>query len=148
MGWGGAGDSGSQGFLTPTCRLANYQRADGGTRESRFHVRLRERAGRDQRRRQATLAGAHYEDFVTFQGCGFPGGHAVKKGAVDRKPEDRGANGSGFDQGRNKIAARFRARGRRVQYLPRRNTESKQQCDGDFAGSDGYAAYITIPNKG
>ncbi len=150
MGWGDATDSGTQGFLTPRCRLAAHQRANGSTDETRHHVRLRQLDKKRGARRLFSAGDAHYEDHVgsianPFTGCGR-GKHAVKKGAVDRKPEDRGANGSGFDQGRELMADRWGARGRRVTKPFKGNTHS-EQCDGDFAGSDGRVAYMTIPDR-
>lgn len=148
--WGDATDSSTQGFITPRCRLAAHQRADGPTDETRFHVRLRQRDRKKGERRRFTVGDAHHEDFTgvgPFNGCDIDGGHAVDKGAVDRRPEDRGATGSGFDRGRRKMAARWRARGRRPTYKNKKNTRSFKQCDGDYAGSDGSVAYMSIPKR-
>jgi len=146
MGWGDATDSGTQGFLTPRCRLAVHQRADGSTRETRNHVRLRQRERRKGARRHFTVGDAHHEDLSgrgPFNGCGIRGKHAVSEGSV-REPS---SNGSGFDQGRELMANRWEARGRRVTKPFKGNTHAFEQCDGDFAGSDGRVAYMTIPDR-
>lgn len=146
MRWGDATDSGTQGFLTPRCRLAAHQRADGATDESRYHVRLRQRARKRGERRRYTVGDAHHEDYTgfgPFNGCGPFGGHAVDKGSVGEPTP----NGSGFDQGRRVMAKRWRARGRSVKYRYKGNTHSFKQCDGDHAGSNGRVAYMTIPRR-
>lgn len=145
MGWG-VTDSSTQGFVTPRCRLARHQRADGDGNDSRNHVRLRQRDRRRGQRRRFTMGDAHHEDFTgrgPFGGCGLGGGHAVDKGSVkERTPE-----GSGFDQGRRLMANRWAQRGRYVKYVYKGNTRAFQQCDGDKAGSDGWVAYMSIPRR-
>lgn len=136
----------TQGFLTPSCRLALHQRADGGSRDDRNHVRLRQRSGRDRYGRRLTLGDAHFENHVgegPFKGCGLGGGHAVSKGTL-KEPTSQG---SGFDQGRRAMRDAWLRRGRNADERFAGNTHPFKQCDGDEAASNGEVAYMAIPKR-
>lgn len=106
-------------FAHGNCYYMGTQRASGTY--SRYHVRLFW-AHDNGSGTYYTAADPHHEDFVWY--CG----HAV---------DSNGSNGSGFDQGR-----------RRLNYLMSfghyttsnywGNTRNFKQCDGDWAGSNGY----------
>ena len=73
---------------------------------------------------------AHHEDTIVYPGC-----HAV---------DANGPDGSGFDQGRRRLRELFAAGGHgwRSQFWG--NTRSFRQCDGDYAGSDGYVVFLRV----
>jgi hypothetical protein len=108
------------------CRAMNYQRASGSG--TRYHVRYWwiPASGGDNKK---TAASAHHEDFV------FPCGHAV---------DSNGPNGSGFDQGRWEVRSRFINGGHFVDSEYWGNTANFQQCDDDWAGSNGNGVLISI----
>ncbi|MEJ7569171.1 MAG: hypothetical protein WKF41_13000 [Gaiellaceae bacterium] len=72
--------------------------------------------------RWTTIGDAHHED-LTY--CG----HAV---------DANGANGSGFDQGRQNLRINLENGGHSWRSEFWGNTQNFQQCDGDYASSDGY----------
>jgi hypothetical protein len=111
------------------CRPLHSQRASGeGTR---FHVRLRGQHP-DAVLGWTAMGDAHHEDLVAFP---VPCGHAV---------DANGAEGSGFDQGRDELASRFASAGHASHRVWWGNTQSFKQCDGDYAASDGWAVYIEL----
>jgi hypothetical protein len=55
-----------------------------------------------------------------------------------------GPSGSGFDQGRNSLKLSFVNAGHTWYPAWWGNTQNFQQCDGDYAGSDGYTYYIHL----
>jgi hypothetical protein len=114
---------------------------------SRFHVRFWETGGPDPRGRWYMVTTPHHEDWVPWPSCNKPpiGSHAVDKGAVNRGPDYRTPNGSGFDQGRRELVQAYDGkRHHAVSYESWGNTHSVMQCDGDYAGSNGVVAYITV----
>lgn len=115
--------------------------------KTRFHVRLWGIQHRDTEGRWETVGTPHHEDWVKFPQCGsYPGdgGHAVDKGAVDRKPSDRTPEGSGFDQGRRKIRQKVNTRRHDIKIRWFGNTRSFIQCDGDPAGSNGNLLWVSM----
>jgi hypothetical protein len=110
------------------CQTQHAQRASGHA--SRFHVRLRGQHP-DAALRWVATGDAHHEDLVLFPPCG----HAV---------DETGSRGSGFDQGRDELRARFAAAGHASALVWWGNTQSFKQCDGDYAGSDGWTATIEL----
>jgi hypothetical protein len=119
----------SHGF----CNHFDVQDADHITL-TRFHTRLWQMPGLDLKSRFITYATPHHEDFVTVGGCGFPGNHAV---------DANGSQGSGFDQGRNRLTRELTAAGYSVgdvQFWG--NTQTFRQCDGDDASSNGTVNWI------
>lgn len=78
-----------------------------------------------------TTGDAHHEDLVMFPPCG----HAV---------DESGPEGSGFDQARDELRARFTVAGHATSVVWWGNTQSFRQCDGDYAGSDGWAVFIEL----
>ena len=48
------------------------------------------------------------------------------------------------DQGRDELASRFAAAGHRTRWVWWGNTQSFKQCDGDFAGSDGWTVFVDL----
>jgi len=119
----------SQSFVEHgKCQSLHAQRASGhGTR---FHVRLRGQHP-DGALGWTTTAAAHHEDLVLFPPCG----HAV---------DESGPGGSGFDQARDELRARFAGAGHATSAVWWGNTQSFKQCDGDYAGSDGWAVFIEL----
>jgi hypothetical protein len=113
-----------------SCYPMHAQRASG--EGSRFHVRVRGQHP-DSSLGWIATAGAHHEDVVMFP---VPCGHAV---------DSNGAGGSGFDQGRDELERLFAtADGHLVERLWWGNTQSFRQCDGDYAASDGWTAFIEL----
>jgi hypothetical protein len=112
-----------------SCYAMHAQRASGTF--TRFHIRIRGQHYDDTLGWTAT-GDAHHEDFVVFP---LPCGHAV---------DANGANGSGFDQGRDELASRFAAAGHPTRLVWWGNTQSFKQCDGDYAGSDGWTVFVEL----
>jgi hypothetical protein len=128
-GWTAA--SGSSQFFVDhgACAAAHAQRASGdGTR---FHVRVRGQHP-DPSLGWTATGDAHHEDLVAFP---VPCGHAV---------DSNGAKGSGFDQGREELRLRFEAAGHQTYRSWSGNTRNFKQCDGDYAGSDGWTVFIAL----
>jgi hypothetical protein len=111
------------------CFSMHTQRASGLS--SRFHVRVRGQHS-DSTLGWVAAAGAHHEDLVLFP---IPCGHAV---------DSNGPGGSGFDQGRDELERRFAAAGHSSSWVWWGNTRSSKQCDGDYAASDGWTAFIGL----
>lgn len=115
------------------CRKNNYQRADHPDipPSGRYHVRLWwiPASGGSQKK---TVGTPHHEDFVWT--C-VPPNHAV---------DANGSNGSGFDQGRHALKNAFISGGHGVNSEYWGNTANFKQCDGDYAGSDGWGVLITV----
>lgn len=111
------------------CFQMHAQRASG--QGSRFHVRIRGQHW-DPAQGWAATGDAHHEDIVLFP---VPCGHAV---------DSSGPGGSGFDQGREELVHRFTSAGHASALVWWGNTQSFKQCDGDFAASDGWTAFIQL----
>lgn len=111
------------------CVAMHTQRASG--HGSRFHIRLRGQHA-DATLGWTATAAAHHEDFVLLP---FACGHAV---------DANGAAGSGFDQGRDELVRRFTSAGHSSSRVWWGNTQSFKQCDGDYAGSDGWTEFIQL----
>jgi len=111
------------------CYSLHAQRASG--EGSRFHVRLRGQHP-DPTLGWTATGGVHHEDLVFFPA---PCGHAV---------DSNGAGGSGFDMGRAELELVFAAAGHAVERVWWGNTQSFRQCDGDYAASDGWTAFILL----
>ncbi len=125
-GWTNQEGSGQYFFDHGNCHYMTTQRASG--RFTRSHIRLHP-IHHDWEHGWTTVGDAHHEDFVWY--CGH---------AVDAK----GPGGSGFDQGRNELVWRLSAGGHAYYYAWWGNTQNFRQCDGDYAGSDGWSASIHI----
>jgi hypothetical protein len=111
------------------CFQMHAQRASG--HGSRFHVRLRGQHW-DTVLGWTSTGDAHHEDLVLFP---IPCGHAV---------DSSGPGGSGFDQGRDELVRRFMSTGHSSSRVWWGNTQSFKQCDGDYAASDGWTAFIQL----
>ena len=111
------------------CYPTHGQRASGDG--SRFHVRVRGQHP-DAELGWTATGDAHHEDLVVFP---WPCGHAV---------DSSGPGGSGFDQGRDALRDRFAAAGHAWYLEWWGNTQSFKQCDGDFAGSDGWTLFVQL----
>ena len=112
-----------------TCHPLHAQRASGSG--SRFHLRLRGQHP-DGALGWTALAAAHHEDLVLLP---LPCGHAV---------DSNGPTGSGFDQGRDELRDRFAAADHAWYRVWWGNTQSFKQCDGDYAGSDGWTVFVEL----
>jgi hypothetical protein len=111
------------------CFTMNSQRASGHA--ARFHARFRGQHP-DPALGWTTTADAHHEDLVWFPAaCG----HAV---------DSNGPGGSGFDQGRDELERRFAEAGHATRRVWWGNTQSFKQCDGDYAGSDGWTTFVEL----
>lgn len=112
-----------------SCRQMNYQRASGGSLDSRFHIRLWwiPASGGEHKK---TAGDAHHEDFIWY--CP---GHAV---------DSNGSGGSGFDQGRWAIRQAFINGGHYVDSEYWGNTANFHQCDGDWAASNGNGLLVSV----
>ncbi len=111
------------------CAPLHAQRASG--HGSRYHVRLRGQHP-DPSLGWTAVAAAHHEDNVVFP---LPCGHAV---------DSNGPGGSGFDQGRDELERRFALAGHPTSRVWWGNTQSFKQCDGDYAGSDGWTVVVEL----
>jgi hypothetical protein len=128
-GWADSSGS-SQAFLDHGgCYAMHDQRASGAG--TRFHVRVRGQHP-DAELGWTATGDAHHEDLVVFPA---PCGHAV---------DSDGPGGSGFDQGRDELGARFAGAGHATYELWWGNTQSFEQCDGDYAGSDGWTLFVEL----
>lgn len=113
-----------------SCYAMHAQRASG--EGSRFHARVRGQHP-DAGLGWTATVGAHHEDVVVFP---VPCGHAV---------DSNGHGGSGFDQARHELERLFAAAGGHlVERVWWGNTQSFRQCDGDYAASDGWTAFIEL----
>jgi hypothetical protein len=120
----------AQRFLDhETCSPLHDQRASG--QGSRFHIRIRGQHPDPELGWTAT-GDAHHEDLVLVP---WPCGHAV---------DASGPSGSGFDQGRDALQARFAEAGHAWSRVWWGNTQSFKQCDGDYAGSDGWVLLVEL----
>jgi hypothetical protein len=128
-GWTDSSGS-SQTFLDHgACYAMHAQRASGSG--TRFHVRVRGQHPDDALGWTAT-GDAHHEDLVVFP---IPCGHAV---------DSNGSGGSGFDQGRDELEQRFVAAGHATWRVWWGNTRTFEQCDGDYAASDGWTVFVEL----
>jgi hypothetical protein len=104
---------------------------------TRFHIRYKKTYESDAQLGVTSRGDAHHEDWVVTCHYGL-GGHAVDK---------NGDNGSGFDQGRKKMRLGFDGEpGHPWASHWWGNTRNFKQCDGDYAGSDGYTVFIKLPH--
>lgn len=126
-GWTDTSGSTQYFYANGSCYVMSSQRASGGSTDSRFHIRLHP-IYYDNYWGWTTIGDAHHEDFVWY--CP---GHAV---------DANGPSGSGFDQGRNTLADAHYYGGHNTYTYWWGNTQNFQQCDGDYAGSDGYTEFI------
>jgi hypothetical protein len=102
---------------------------------TRFHIRYKRTYEDDVNLGQTSRGDAHHEDWVPTCNYGL-GGHAVDK---------NGPEGSGFDQGRRKLRLAFDADAEHPWYSKFwANQRNFKQCDGEYAGSDGYTVYIKL----
>jgi hypothetical protein len=124
-GWYDDGGSGQYFFDNGNCHFMTAQRASDGVSSTRFHIRLHP-IYHDASYGWTTIGDAHHEDFVWH--CG----HAV---------DSNGPEGSGFDQGRRqlRILQEWGGHGWFSEWWG--NTQNFQQCDGDYASSDGYTVF-------
>jgi hypothetical protein len=120
----------TQAFLDHgACHEMHAQRASASG--TRFHVRMRGQHP-DETLGWTATGDAHHEDLVVFP---VPCGHAV---------DSNGPSGSGFDQGRDELESRFAAGGHPTERVWWGNTQSFEQCDGDYASSDGWTVYVEL----
>lgn len=120
----------SQSFVDHgACYPMHTQRASG--LGSRHHVRARGQHP-DSALGWTSSASVHHEDLVLVP---VPCGHAV---------DSNGPGGSGFDQGRDEVQRLFLAAGHRTSRVWWGNTQSFRQCDGDYAGSDGWTLLVEL----
>ena len=132
-GWGNESGTTQRFQSHGECGEMHGQRASAGVSSSRWHVRARRTYHGDDVYGVTTLATPHHEDFVWY--CG----HAV---------DANGPDGSGFDQGRRRLT-NLMATSVFHDYAQARywgNDRDFRQCDGDWAGSNGYVRYINIPD--
>lgn len=127
-GWNNS-DGSTQTFVDHgNCYSMATQRASAGVWSSRFHIRFHP-IHWDDTLGWTTVGDAHHEDFVWY--CG----HAV---------DSNGSSGSGFDQGRRQLRISYENAGHSWYSRYWGNTQNFKQCDGDYAGSDGYTVFIHL----
>jgi hypothetical protein len=115
------------------CFPMHTQRASG--LGSRSHVRFRGQHV-DAALGWVAVGGVHHEDLVVWP---VPCGHAV---------DANGSGGSGFDQGRDELLRAFAVAGHAVALAWWGNTQTFKQCDGDWASSDGWTAFVRLHQAG
>src|SRR6476620_6048729 len=132
---------------TYDCREANESVAESpdSLPTSRYHVRLWFIPAPKGSLELKTIGTPHHEDWVAFnpannhcEGAVGVGSHAVDKGGVGQGLE------SGFDRGRHKLKSSFEASGHPITSENWGNTKEFEQCDKDWAGSDGWGLNIWI----
>jgi hypothetical protein len=116
------------------CRQTNHHRADHADvpPSGRFHIRQWFVPATQGSSVKKTVGTPHHEDFVWT--CAPPS-HAVDK---------NGSQGSGFDQGRHELKQAFIAGNHNVTSEYWGNTANFHQCDGDWAGSDGWGIRVPV----
>jgi hypothetical protein len=123
-GWSDDNGDGQYFFDHGNCSFMTAQRASAGLQSSRFHIRYHP-IHSDPSLGWTTIGDAHHED-ATY--CG----HAT---------DANGPNGSGFDQGRRQLRAHLENAGHGWYSEFWGNTQNFQQCDLDYASSDGYTVF-------
>jgi hypothetical protein len=120
-GWGVPNASRQTTNVHGTCYLDGTQRASGAFYESRYHIRIF--YAHYDRNYSYSVGDAHWEAAIY---CG----HAVPP--------------NGFDGGKNVLRDLMRRGGHTVSTVWWGNTDRFKQCNGKYAGSDGYTvrAYI------
>lgn len=134
-GWNN-GVGSTQRFLTGgKCSKQDGQTASGTG--SRYHVRWNKLAGTNRRGQPGVSADPHHEDLACFT----PPFHAVDKGSLDPDHYEPTDQGSGFDQGRREMIEQF---GGKAGWANWGNTKAFKQCDDDWAGGDGWVAFVQM----
>jgi hypothetical protein len=132
------------------CGLTNAQNAEASEIEpaSRFHIRLWYVPASAGSGEAETVGTPHHEDWVAHNpfnnhcsGALGVGNHAVDEGGVNQGKE------SGFDQGRHRLRESFEVGGHKIETEMWGNTVEFEQCDEDFAGSDGHGITIWVNNS-
>lgn len=120
------------------CQEEQWENGNGGLRD-RFHVRANQGMHRDYESGLGwhTVATPHDEDW--YSSCLT---HVVEDNG------EGGHNDSGFDHGRRAVRYRMSTVGPHYSYSRQLwNTELMYQpCDRSYVGSNGYVAYIRIPD--
>ncbi|MGV1049703.1 MAG: LamG domain-containing protein [Solirubrobacterales bacterium] len=110
---------------------------------SRFHIRLWFVPSTLGQPEVKTIGTPHHEDFVSpAQNSGCKGKTGFGNHAID----ENGAEGSGFDKGRRRLAAAFRLTTTKLKREFWGNTEKFPQCDGGVASSNGWGVVIYLPH--
>jgi hypothetical protein len=132
-GW--SSTSGSQQYFRShgACNPKAGQRASAGSTSSRYHIRVRGTYHWAEGIGFTSVGDAHHEDFTWCTPTIL--GHAVDK---------NGDQGSGFDMGRRRLRAHFQNAGHKWGRVFWGNTRNFKQCDGDYAGSDGWVVSVRI----
>jgi FG-GAP-like repeat len=130
------------------CREANESVAEASDigPYSRYHTRLWFIPATNGSSELKTIGTPHHEDwkwrnpFNHCSGATQVGSHAVDKGGVNQSTHE-----SGFDRGRHKLKEAFQNAGHLVQ-PPEEwgNTYEIEQCDEEWAGSDGWGLSIWV----
>jgi hypothetical protein len=146
------------------CRYADYSLASAGDKQippagERWHTRLWFVPATNGKSELKTVGTPHHEDLVAnnswlpfglgdneceveYVGVDWKiAGHAVDEGGIKQNDDE---NGSGFDWGRERLGEQFKKHDYEV--IPENwgNTEEFQQCDGDWAGSNGRGLSIWV----
>jgi hypothetical protein len=157
--WTFHSDENAQGIQDGGCELAEAKHqvaSESGGGNDRYHMRMWQLDGLDDKGRHNTVGTPHHEDWVDWNpisapGCGtgpFTGKHAVDKGEYDPTSPNGSTTpeGSGFDKARRKVARLFNnpRQAHDVSYHRWPNTRSVIQCDEDPAASNGIVAWISM----
>jgi hypothetical protein len=127
------------------CGKTYDEAASGRWYHSRYHVRVRKTARRTSLVGTTTLSTPHHEDYLKGRSIHPFCTHPVDKGGV-------GPNGgglmSGFTQGRDELFSRMvsSSHHNNTAWVQWGNTREFRQCDGDYAGGDGWVVYVLVPN--
>jgi hypothetical protein len=129
-GWSVAGNPGSKYVsVEGGCRVAATERASDSANHDRYHIRFWDaHCGGYQCWNRFTAGTPHWEEIVWCRQQ-YPG-HAVTQ--------------DGFDRAKRRVKDAFRSRGYNVWDVWWGNTLTKQQCSGNYAGSNGTTWYIQL----
>jgi hypothetical protein len=131
------------------CREANESVAESSDLGpySRFHTRLWFIPATNGSSELKTIGTPHHEDWKfhnPFGGDHCTGATGVGSHAVDRGGVNQSTHESGYDKGRHRLREAFENGGHAVQSAEWGNTAEFEQCDEEWAGSDGYGLNIWV----
>lgn len=130
---------GNQYFLSHgVCGNFEGERGSCCVTTNRWHIRARRTEEDDPMLGMTTASTPHHED-VILQGTEPDVCHAIDKGSAES-----GIN-SGFDQGRDELIGKFGGSNHSYYLMYKGNTQTIQQCDDDYAGSNGWVAFVYVP---
>ncbi|MGH9890961.1 MAG: hypothetical protein ACREA0_03040 [bacterium] len=127
-GWSNTQGSSQTNNVHGTCYTMGTQRASGDWNDDRFHIRIF--YAHYTSTSSYSVGDAHWEEW-TARLC-----HAV--------PENTSAQGSGFDKGKRRLKSAMSIGGHSVTDTWSGNTDTFRQCNGKYAGSNGWTSWAYI----